>query len=313
MKRLISSFILLIFSPLFAFAEESNAAGDKSTNNFKRYTIEYELDAYYSNTGLYVNLTDSPVPDAGDMTELAVYKKLFYSSLLPRFFVVEASLFPMPVTGVFIRKNDEDFYNRARINRNVNLVKAVTAGFEEPYAFNLFLGNVLKFTRPGEKGKKGNFGYMGYLLSVGDYHIRDNELIFDKWAELEWKVKGDQKFESYKLSWSYRIGAKFHDHKDIKDVLYIALRRSRLDYKASAGSIIDNSGIEYRYDIDMNSLSPVRHYFIVDKKLPWKEKHLAASIALGFIWEGSRKYTGALERKDRKGDLQFIIRPNIHF
>jgi len=154
---------------------------------------------------------------------------------------------------------------------------------------------------------------MGYLLSVGDYHIRDNELILDKWAEVEWKVKGDQKFESYKLSWSYRIGAKFHDHRDIKDVVYISLRRSRLDYKASARSIIDNSGIEYRYDMDMNSLSPVRHYFFVDKKLPWKEKHLAASIALGFIWEGSRKYTGSLRRKDRKGDLQLIIRPNIHF
>ena len=295
------------------------AEGDKREDlpskkeKVERWSIEPEIDAYYTNLGLYINLTDEPIFDAGDMKERDVYKKLFYSSLMPKFFVAEAAIFPMPVLGSFIKKHDPDFYDRSHVSGSLNIVKAVTAGFEEPYALNFFLGNVIKFTKSGAKEQDGNFGYMGFLLSVGDYHIKDNELVEDNWAEIEWKVKGDRNFKEKKLSWSYRIGAKLHDNDDIKDVYYLGFRRSQLDYTPSAKSILDNSGIEYRYDMDAETLQPIRHLFFVDKKVPFKSKKIAASLALGFIWEGQKKYTGALSG-DRKGeDFQIIIRPNIHF
>lgn len=262
----------LIFFPSATLAQESKADSDDKKAHFKRYTFEYELDAYYSNAGIYYNLADKPIPDAGDKPEVEVYKELFYSSFIPRFVIFEAALFPMPSLGIFLKKNGESFYEEAHLGSDLNLVKALTAGFEEPYAFTLFLGNVIQFTSSNGKKERGNFGYMGYLLSVGDYHIKDNELIKDDWLEMELKVKGDQKFSLHKLNWSYRVGVKLHNHIDITDVLYLSMRRSRIDYKDSKNSILRNIGIEYTFQMDLRTLQPVRHYFLLEKKIPIKKK-----------------------------------------
>ncbi|MBU0485763.1 MAG: hypothetical protein KKB30_14760 [Proteobacteria bacterium] len=318
-SRIISAIIaalIIFYFPSSIFAEETAAqttTGEpEQDDSFKRYTLEYELDAYYSNAGIYLNLTDQPIPDAGDQEETDVYKKLFYSSLVPGFVVLEGAVFPMPCLGAILKKNAEDFYTKVKIGTDLNLIKAITAGTEEPYCLTLFLGNVIKFTRPGEEKKHGNFGYMGYLFSVGDYHIKDNELIADDWLEMEWKVKGDRNFLLHKLNWSYRVGVKLHSNNEITDIAYLSMRRSRIDYQASRASIIRNSGIEYKLDMELSTMQPVRHYLLIEKKIPWRKKKITTSIGLGFIWEGGRKYTGKLANKD-EDEFQIMIQPNIQF
>lgn len=286
-------------------------AGDNEKG--KKVSVEYELDAYYSNAGLYVNLTDAPIPDAGEKLEVEVYRDLLFSSFIPRNLVVEAAVFPMPALGVFIKKNFDEIYRKGEISGSFNLIRAVTAGFEEPYALSLFLGNVVRFTKSGEEKRQGNFGYMGYLVSFSDRHIKDNELIDDKSYEIEWKIKGDRKFSTHELSWSFRLGAKLHEHPGITDVAYASFRRSRLDYEASSASILNNSGFEYTFDLDRKTGNAVRHYFFVEKKWPWRKKRVAASLALGFIWEGARKYKEGLSDDRAGSEFQFIIRPNFYF
>lgn len=279
----------------------------------KGYSFEYELDPYYTNASIIVNLTDQPIPDAGTKPEFQIYRDLFLSSYIPRYLVVEAAVFPMPVAGVAARSNANDVYRGAKVSDNLNLIKAVTAGFEEPYALSFFMGNVVSFTSPGEKHRSGNFGYMGYLVSIGDQHIKDNRLIKDSSVELEWKIKGDRKFPTHTLSWSFRVGEKLHSNRDIKDVIYIALRRSFVDYEGSPDTFFKNAGFEYIFDMDNRTLKPVRHYFTVDKKWPYNEKKIAFSMAVGFIWEGALKYTGVLEDRENRDNFQIILRPNLQF
>jgi hypothetical protein len=274
---------------------------------------EFELDPYYTYVDLIGSFTDQPIPDEGEKSELEIYKDLFLSSYWPRFFILEASINPLPCLGVFLKKNASEFYEDAAFSGDVNLLKAVTAGFEEPWAFSLVLGDVVTFTKPGEKKRKeGNYGFLGYLASVGNYHIKDNELIRDDWLEVEWKIKGDREYETQKLNWSLRIGGKFHENPDITDVYYIGVRRSRLDFEASATSILKNSGIEYVMDVDSETFEFVRHYFTVDKKWPIKEKKVALTLVLGLIWESNKRYKGSL-REDEVDNFQVILRPNIEF
>ncbi len=187
----------------FAFDAESPARGATPKENAatgvapqaeekkekKGYRLEYELDPYYTNAGIIINLTDKPVPDVGEKPEFEIYKDLLFSSYVPRYLIVEAAVFPMPVAGVAVKSNASGVYRGARISDNFNLVKAVTAGFEEPYALSFFMGDVVSFTSPGEKHRSGNFGYMGYLVSIGNYHIKDNELVKDTSVEIEWKIR----------------------------------------------------------------------------------------------------------------------------
>jgi hypothetical protein len=319
----VSTLILLLIHLIIltSFAETRKQGitnGQKTktdkTKEEKKISFEFELDldAYYSSVALIGSLTDEPIPDVGEKGELEIYKDLFLSSYLPRFFLVEASINPMPCLGVAIKKNAKETYEDANVGDDINLIKAVTAGFEEPWALSFFLGDVVSFSKPGAKKEAWNKGFMGYLLSVGDYHIKDNELIRDNWFEVEWKIKGDREYPSQKLNWSFRVGGKFHNNSDITDVLYASIRRSRLDYKASAISIWKNSGIEYTFDVDTRDFRFVRHYLAVDKKWPFKDRKFAISLAIGFIWESDKRYKGSL-RDEGIDNYQILIRPNLEF
>lgn len=296
-----------------AYAEHAAPEKKEEPHPPERKTVvfEHELDAYYSNVGLYLSLSEEAIPDVGERDELSVYKDLLFSSYIPRFLVLEAAVFPMPGLGAIIKSNAEDLYKSAEITDNLNLVKAATAGFEEPWAVSLFLGNIVSFTRPGEAWRSGNFGYMGYLLSYGGYHIKDNKLIKDDWVELEWKIKGDRKFSTHDLHWSFRVGGKLHNNPDIKDIVYLSVRRGRLDFEET-DSLLKNSGFEYTFDMDSETLKPVRHIFTVDRRWPWKEHRVGFTLAVGFLWESPDRYTGELRNADRE-NFQVILRPNIIF
>ena len=279
----------------------------------KTISFEYEINPYYTNADLFLSLTNAPIPDAGEKSELEIYRDLFLGSYIPRFMVLEVSVYPMPIAGVWLKKRAPELYSKGDIGDDFNLFQAVTEGFEEPWAVSLFLGNVMNFKRSGSpEFEGGNKGFMGYLLSVGNLHIKDNVLIDDNWTELEWKIKGDRDYPKLNLSWSFRIGAKYHDHPEITDVYYVAVRRSRLDFEADSSSFRHNSAFEYTFLFDQEHMAAVQHEFSMEKKFPQKGKKYAFTLALGIIYDMDRKYTGALD--DRDGDsYSIIIRPNIEF
>lgn len=305
-------FLICAFCPP-VFAETVEKPDETVAPENNRVRVETEVDAYYTDIGLYINLTDAPIPDAGEKPEIVVYRDLLYSSFIPRFLVLEAAVFPMPNLGAYLNDNAHGFYDNGDVTHDINIIKAVTAGFEEPYALSLFLGNVVSFTRAGERHKSGNFGYMGYLASVSNYNIHNNKLIPDKSLELEWKIKGDRKLPTHVLHWSFRVGGKIHGNRDIKDVVYLSLRRSRLDFEDEADSFFKNSGAEYTVDFDSKTFKPIRHYFVIDKKWPIKDQKMGISFAIGFIWQGAEKYSGTLADTKRQDEYQVVLRPNIEF
>jgi hypothetical protein len=314
-------FLLFLLSLLFAlplpvFGEEPKQAVPATTiapEPFQRIKLVFEPDAYYTDLDIIIALTRAPIPQLGELTESEIYGTLLSrAALLPQFLVLEASINPMPYLGTYIKEHNGAFYDDARISGNFNWVKALTAGFEEPYAFSLLAGNVANFHEPGSKDTKG-LGYSGYLFSAGNYHIKDNALVQDDWREFEWKMKGDRKSPVKKLSWSFRAGAKLHGNPDITDIVYLSFRRSRIDYQPEEDSLFNNSGFEYTFDMDRRTLSSIRHYFYVDKKWPLQDSQTAFSLALGFVWESAKKYTGVLAAGRDRDDFQFIIRPNIEF
>ena len=306
--KVIATLLFLFITTPNIFAEEENGTADK-----KRVSLEYEIDPYYSSIDLFISLTDKPISDVGEKEEVEIYKDLLYSSHIPQFLLFEASVNPLPSLGVYLKDRNLDTYNRGEISPNFNLIKAMTAGFEEPHALSVFFGNVVNFATPGEDRLYGNKGYMGYLFSMGNYHIKDNVLINDNWYEIEWKIKGDRKTPTSRLNWSFRIGGKLHENTEIRNILYFSIRRSRIDYEASPAAILRNSGFEYTADVSTKNYDVMRHYFFVDKKWPWKRIGTAFSIAVGFVWESDQKYSGSLKEKEKRDDFQFILRPNISF
>ena len=293
-----------------AKGEEGQVNVNQNKNGFKRFEIEYELNPYYSWLDVIASLTKDPIPHVGEKGEWEIYSTLLSrAAVLPQSIVFEASINPLPYVSTVIRSHAWDFYHDSEMFNSFNWIKAITAGFEEPYALSIFAGNVVNYDVSESKESKG-LGYSGYLVSYGNYHIKNNELIRDDWWEFEWKMKGDRKSSVKKLNWSFRVGAKEHSNSDITDTLYVSFRRSRVDFKPSESFLLNNSGFEYTYSMDRRTFKPVEHYFTVDKKWPLTDRRIALSLAVGFLWDSSYKYKGSLADKN---NFQLIIRPNIEF
>jgi len=273
----------------------------------------WELDPYYTNVSLHIPLTDKPIPEITDTKELTVYKDLFFNSFVPKFMLVEASVMPMPLLGVAAKKYTPDFYRAFNIgSSDLNLLEAVTAGFQEPYAFSVFLGDMVSFVKPGEEKISSNKGYMGYMASYSNQHIKRNVLIPDHNLEVEWKLKGDRFFKDNKLSWSFRLGAKIHDNPNITNTYYLGFRRNNLDFKAAFLSFLDNSDINFRWDFSARTGNLIRQEYIIGKKYPIESWKVALRLDVGLIWEDPSTYSGHL-RDVNSRNITAVIRPNIEF
>lgn len=272
---------------------------------------EHELDPYYTNLAYFKTLDDSPIPELGKRSEAQVYRDLFFRSYFPRFILIEASINPLPLLGVYLKSDEgSEIYEDMRITQDLNLVEIATAGFEEPYAISLFLGNMVKYDAADESDTKSK-GFMGYLVSYGHLHIRNNKLIDDRWAEFEWKLKGDQILSDMELSWSFRTGFKIHDNPYITDEFYIAIKRERTQQLGDIFSWVQNGGIELKLRMDKQTGNTIGQQLIIDKKIPIKSKGWVLSLGVGIIRDTAKKYSGPLLIDENV--TSFILRPSLSF
>lgn len=273
----------------------------------------WELDPYYTEVSLHIPLTYTPIPELSEPSELYVYRKLLLGSLMPRYLLLEAAVFPMPLIGVALKEYQRDFYRGFNIGSGtVNLIEAITAGFQEPYAISAFLGDMVSFIHPGQEKISSNKGYMGYLISYSNQHIKRNTLVPDHNLEIEWKTKGERFFVDEKLSWSFRLGSKLHENPYIADTLYLGFRRSSLDFMAGMMSFLKNSSIDFRWDFSVKDGRLLRQEYVIGTKIPIKSWHMAFRLDAGMIWEDQAKYKGRL--KDRSApDFTAVLRPNLEF
>jgi hypothetical protein len=270
---------------------------------------ETEVDAYYTSIGAYINLTDQPIPHLNTTDEKAIYTDLLLRSHQPRFVLIEASIYPMPVFGAFWRKNYPDFYDRAQLGSDLNLVEALTAGFEEPYAMSLFLGNMVTY-QSDIKAMGKNKGFMGYLLSVGDKHLFRNQLIDDNWLEFEWKIKGTVSQAQMDLDWSLRAGLKWHENDAIADTYYFAFRRDHSEIKDAWLSFLENSGIDVYFEYGQDAHAPTQQRLLLHKNIPLQNSKNRFVLTTGFIHTSQRRY---LPPFDVDTNLQLVITPSIKF
>ncbi|MEA2100767.1 MAG: hypothetical protein U9P72_11630 [Campylobacterota bacterium] len=273
--------------------------------------FDYEIDAYYSNISAFIDLDrDINITDGSDFVESLVYKNLLLNSFSPNIFLVEASIHPMALSGIYFRHHHQSRYEESKID-NFNWVKTVTAGFEEPYSFSFFVGRMMVFKKKDGSRIGKNRAYVGYLLSVGNYTIKDNYAYEDEWINMEFKLKGTREKEIEDLDWSFRVGGKFHNNHDFVDTLYLGARRKSIDYKQSVFSFIYNSAFNTMVAFDAKKLQLTEAEFVLEKSFPlsWSDK-MSFSIGLGYLFYSDAKYRGEL-KEDGVDNHQLIIRPNF--
>lgn len=314
---------------LSVFAEESGAGPSQVAENSiaqqddntadadegSQIEMMWEFDPYYSDVAVNVPLTSKPIPTIRSTNEAVIYSRLIQGSFIPRYMLLEASVYPMPLLGVYLKENQQNLYEQGRVGHtSINIIESATAGFQEPWAISAFFGNIAKIVRPGEKRNGSSSGYTGYLLSTGAKHIKSNMLIDDKWLEVEWKIKGKVDYPGEKISWSFRVGAKFHEHMNIPDVMYVNLFRSNLNAKSNYLEWINNSTMDVKWQFTEGDFQLVRQEYVIGKKFPhWAiGKDYTPTLDIGVIWSAPAEYSGIL-RTTNENVLTLVFRPSIQF
>jgi hypothetical protein len=314
-KILISQLVLvtLIFlSPCVVFAQQEDTP-ILSTEEGSKTEVIWEFDPYYTNIEVFIPLTQAPVPTINSSSELEIYQTLLENSAIPRYMLLEASVYPLPVVGSYLKQEQYSFYQEWVLGRGgINLLESATAGFQEPWAVSAFFGNIAKLVRPGELQKGSNFGYSGYLLSAGSKHIKDNVLISDNWYELEWKIKGKRDFPNDKLRWSFRVGGKVHENPSISDVIYAAIHRNNLDTNFPFLNWVKNTEFDFKVHFSQSNGKLVRGELLAGKKYPISNKSFTPTLNIGFIWSSQDEYKGELQDR-QKSTVTLIFRPSIEF
>lgn len=299
------------------FILQESAAYEKvfQLDDAGRHEFSFDLDQYYSNIEYTFSLTDIPIPKEPYANEQSIYYYLIRNFYLPRYAVLEASIYPIPLAGVYVNKKT-DWQAQSQITKNINIMKSVTAGFPEPWAFSFFLGNVVDFVK--ENNEEAGKGYSGLLFSYGNKHIVNNIMVDDNWVETELKLKGSDVRKKRDVSWSYAIGYKRHYNHEIKDAVYLSIKRNRIDYVLEGGNPIlniftKNSEQEVRIDFDPSRLNEgkiTRYEFLFGKKLVISEQ-VAFSLSIGMLKTLASGYSGSLKQNvDEHWSL--IFRPNVH-
>jgi len=298
--------LLTVLALLVALQSSAQALGKPE--------YELELDAYYTAAAMTVAFSSGVAAGQAD-EEFSTYRNLTRKALIPKFAILEASVNPLPLVGAAYRAASEDLYRRAKVTPSLNWIDAGTTGFEEPYAFALFLGNVTDFSRGLKTSGHKRKGYVGYLTSFGNFHIMESLIIPDNWVETEAKIKGDLATEKRKMSFSFRVGAKLHANREVTDTVYFGLRRDRIDYVKTPLSTLLSSGLTYRADFRSGDLRPMSHFVMLEKNVPfeWHAKKLTFSMGFGFQWLAKEKYTGTLALRRLRPESRILIRPNIKF
>jgi hypothetical protein len=273
----------------------------------------WEWDPYYSSVSINIPLTSKPIPTITSDNEAVIYRDLIEGSVIPRFMLLEASIYPMPVLGAYIKKDLSDLFERGQIgNSKINIVESVTAGFQEPWAVSAFFGNIAKLERPGEKWQGINMGYTGYLFSAGSKHIKNNVFIDDIWREVEWKIKGKFDYQDEKMSWSFRVGGKFHNNSDVTDVVYFGIFRSNLHHRTKILRWLKNSTLDLKVIFSQHSGRNIRNELVIGKKFPAENLSFTPTLDIGFIWDSPDQYSGVL-RDQNNNTLTLLFRPSIEF
>lgn len=272
--------------------------------------FDYELDAYYSNASVFIDLdSDRNITDGINLKEHEIYSKLFYKTLEPNIFLIEASIHPMNLIGTYYRKDNEEKYTKENIN-DFNFVKALTAGFEEPYSITFFLGRMMLFSK-NKNGRVGkNRAYVGYMLTIGDKSIKGNKAYDDNWSNFEFKLKGTREKKNKDLDWSFRVGARWHSRVDFVDTFYVGARRSSIDYKKSIWSLIYNTTFKSLFSFRIDNQRMTNAEIIGGKIFPTSVSGLSFGLELGYLYTSVFKYDGIL-KEDGIDKHQAIIRPNF--
>ncbi|MBL7093904.1 hypothetical protein ISS22_08015 [candidate division KSB1 bacterium] len=287
------------------------------------------FDIYKPYFSLYLNLKryDRPtIIKSGD--EAYIYSDLIRRLYAPRFVLFQTTFYQFSALSSYLEKDHPKIFNRFNTYFDINIIRSIGSGFEEPYSFSLFMGNIVllgydsKNNNDSKPMKQAGSALAGFLMSSGNHQICDNIYLDDRWYQYEFMLVGDLREKNFRrISWNFRFGFKHHSNKLFRNVFLFSVERNHSTWEKTGFSFIKNSVFKYKSYVPASfSDNPpvfVYHHFSFGKKIPIKflKRKIFLVLAGGIRWERIYRYNRFINKFDLKpsGNFIWLIQPNIEF
>ncbi len=284
------------------------------------------FDIYKPFTSIYLNMKRLQKPVALQKGEEGeIYLRLGRRLIFPSYLLFQITGYSLSALSSYAETDRYNTYHRFTVYSDLNILRSIGVGFEEPYAFSIFLGNVLFLAYQDSAAnqlKQSGSAVAGFLISMGKHQIYNNIYLHDSWYQIELMLVGNlNEPKRRKILWNFRIGAKFHQNEFFRDAFTISIERSHTDWRSTSWSLVKNSVFKYQAYLpipwfeDRNRAAS--HLITYGKKFPINLFHRKVFFVLGvgMRWEWVRLYDHNLDQfdSDPKSQLTWLIQPNVEF
>ncbi len=284
------------------------------------------FDIYKPFASIYFNMRRLEKPVALQKGEEGeIYLQLERRLLLPSYLLFQITGYPLSALSSYLETDRYNSYNRFKTYADLNIMRSIGAGFEEPYAFSAFLGNAvfLAYQDSSENRKKQSGSALaGFLVSTGKHQIYNNIYLHDSWYQIEMMLVGNlNEPKKRRVFWNFRIGFKSHQNDFLRDKFTLSVERSHTEWKASPWSFFKNTVFKYKayFPLQRNGEKKISDLqsISIGKKIPVTlfNRTVFPVFSFGVRWEWIRHYDHALKKFDPIGSRQltWLIQPNIEF
>ncbi|MFZ5515200.1 MAG: hypothetical protein ACOY90_01095 [Candidatus Zhuqueibacterota bacterium] len=320
-RRVLLAIILFLFVPGRGSAQ-SLSRESRVGSVYVRCQATFDLYKPYSS--LYLGLQRPRIMESG--RERAIYAELLKRLFLPKYFLIQATLYPFSAWSSHWETSHYNWYRRFQIYGSINGLRTLGSGNEEPYAMSLFLGNIIRLAyRESDAdlthARNAGSALAGFLLSGGNHFIHNNIYLIGRWYQAELMLIGISQSPQQRLFWNFRIGTKVYQDCFLSNALTVSLERNSTDYQTTGFSLLKNSILKYQAKLPLqheDTETPASFQMVsIAKKFPVRlgERTAFLVIGAGVKWESLRRYdhtAGGFEAS-YSNQLVWLFTPNMEF
>ncbi|MFH1853251.1 MAG: hypothetical protein ABIA75_13000 [Candidatus Neomarinimicrobiota bacterium] len=303
---LIAPFLLIVLYGQELATGQKSAAVDSSASQYRfanRFAIHQRwrdrevgaaavLGPYRTYQSSYLEISSDRDLVLWDENEIRLYRDLLASSVRPEFFLIEFTEYPLAWLSAWLEERNSVFYDSFSVSDDVNLIRSLGAGGQEPWSVSLFLGRLGSFWDLDENYNlvEAASGAVGLVITGGMYQLFDNHLIRSDWARLEWKLKGEGRQGGKINRWDIKLGYRWFGLSAVPDALSLVLSRMRTNQRDWSWALHRNSSVnlEVQAPVFQDSGQISRLTVIYGKVFPVGK--VLAGLKLGFGYEYRRLY-----------------------
>ena len=311
----VNSLMLITF--LFPFSAKCHSIAFHSELSGFHLGGQLTFGLYKPFASCFLNLKRYQRPIALQRSEeIGIYKKLGQQIFFPSYLLFQTTAYPLSALSSYLETDHINYFDKFQLFNDINILRSIGAGFEEPYAFSIFLGNILflaYYDSSQIKRRQSGSALAGFLITTGRHQIYNNIYIYDEWYQFELMLIGNLNEPlTRRISWNFRIGARFHENRLLRNMFTLSIERSHTDWRKTGWSFVKNSVFKYQGLFPMpstNDKTPsATQLFLYGKKFPLNlfDRKVFFILSLGLRWEWVRFYNHDLKEFNNDPSSQLI-------